>query len=384
MKVVIAPDSFKESLSAAEVAAALAEGWRLALPDTEVVELPLADGGEGTTQALVSATGGSLEHKEVSGPLGKPVNGFWGRLGGKRAVIECAAASGLDLLSRGERDPWRATTRGTGELILEALDAGMTEIIIGLGGSATNDGGAGMLQALGVRLRDENGDDIAPGAEGLESLASIDLSGLDKRLRGVSFQVACDVDNPLTGEQGASAVFGPQKGADAALVKRMDACLARYGEAITHCIGEKVDTIPGAGAAGGLGAAFLAFLNASLKPGIEIMLDAVDIDSHLEGAALVITGEGRIDSQTERGKTPVGVARRARMHSIPCIAVGGAVPEDPQVLQTLSHQGLKAVFPILPGVTDLDTALANAGLNLRLCGRNLAAFWQLAAIQPAD
>lgn len=377
MKIVIAPDSFKESLSAQGVAKAIAEGWRLVLPDTEVVELPLADGGEGTTQALVSATGGVLEHKEVTGPLGKPVKGFWGRLGGKRAVIECAAASGLDLVPRDQRDPWRATTRGTGELILAALDAGMTEIIIGLGGSATNDGGAGMLQALGARLRDEQGQDILPGAEGLESLASIDLSGLDKRLRNTRFQVACDVDNPLTGDQGASAVFGPQKGADAALVKRMDAALAHYGEAVTHCIGEKVDTIPGAGAAGGLGVAFLAFFNASLKPGIEIMLDAVDIDVQLEGADLVITGEGRIDSQTERGKTPVGVARRARQHGIPCIAVGGAVPDDVQVLETLSKQGLKAVFPILPGVMSLEQALEEADKNLRLCGRNLAAYWHL-------
>ncbi len=379
MKVVIAPDSFKESLTAAEVAAAIAEGWRMALPDTECIELPMADGGEGTTQALVTASGGRLEQAEVTGPLGEPMTAFWGRIGEHTAVIECAASGGLDLIPRDKRDPWRATTRGTGELICTALDAGMTDIIIGLGGSATNDGGAGMMQALGARLLDSEGNEIGPGAEGLEQLAAIDLSGLDKRLQRVSFQVACDVDNPLTGENGASAIFGPQKGADEALVKRMDACLAGYARVITDCIGEKVDTIPGAGAAGGLGVAFLAFLNASLKPGIEIMLDAVEIDSHLEGADLVITGEGRIDSQTERGKTPVGVARRAKHHAVPCIALGGAVPEDPVVLESLSKLGLAAVFPILPGVMGLDQALSGADRNLRLAARNLASYWRSAS-----
>lgn len=379
MKVVIAPDSFKESLSAAEVAAAIAAGWRMALPATECIELPMADGGEGTTQALVTASGGRLEHCDVTGPLGETMTAFWGRIGEHTAVIECAASGGLDLLARDQRDPWRATTRGTGELIRAALDVGMNEIIIGLGGSATNDGGAGMMQALGARLLDDSGAEIGPGAEGLEQLAAIDLSGLDKRLKTARFQVACDVDNPLTGPNGASAIFGPQKGADAALVQRMDACLANYARVITECIGEKVDTIAGAGAAGGLGAAFLAFFNASLKPGIEIMLDAVDMDSHLEGADLVITGEGRIDSQTERGKTPVGVARRAKRHGVPCIAVGGSVPDEIEVLDALSKQGLKAVFPILPGVADLEQALSEADTNLKLCARNLAAYWQLAA-----
>lgn len=288
---------------------AIAEGWRERMPAAELVELPLADGGEGTTTALVAATGGELHPCRVTGPLGEPVAAFWGQLDGRRAVIECAASSGLDLVPREQRDPWRATTRGLGELIQAALDAGMQEIIIGLGGSATNDGGAGMLQALGAQLLDRQGSPIGPGAQGVELLHRLDLSTLDPRLARVRFEVACDVDNPLTGPEGAAAVFGPQKGADDALVQRMDAALAHYAQVIEAGGGQAVAQQPGAGAAGGLGAAFLACLNAELRPGIGIVLDAVQLEQHLQGADLVITGEGRIDTQTARGKTPVGVAR---------------------------------------------------------------------------
>lgn len=376
MKVVIAPDSFKESLSAERVARALAEGWRSQMPDAELVELPLADGGEGTTQALVAATGGEMVRCRATGPLGEPVETVWGHIDASRAVIECAAASGLDRVPRDKRDPWRATTRGTGELILAALDAGARHIIVGLGGSATNDGGAGMLQALGVSLLDGQGAAIGPGAEGLAQLAHIDIGAMDPRLAQVRFEVACDVDNPLTGPEGASAIFGPQKGADEALVARMDAALSNYAELIQRCQGRSVASIPGAGAAGGLGAAFLAFLNAELKPGIEIILDAVEIDQHLQGADLLITGEGRIDGQTARGKTPVGVARRAMQYRVPCIALGGSVPTELAVLDQLAKQGIRAVFPILPGVSTLEEALADAEHNLELSGRNLAAYWR--------
>ncbi|MBR9884820.1 MAG: glycerate kinase [Oceanospirillales bacterium] len=376
MKVVIAPDSFKESLSAEAVARALAEGWRSISPDTQLVELPLADGGEGTTGALVAATGGDWVTRLATGPLGEPVEAFWGRLDASRAVIECAAASGLDLVPRAQRDPWHATTRGTGELILSAVEAGARHIIIGLGGSATNDGGAGMLQALGVGLLDDEGKPIGPGPAGLANLARIELDGMDRRLTEVTFEVACDVDNPLTGPEGASAVFGPQKGADDALVEKMDAVLARFARLIASSLGREVEATPGAGAAGGLGAAFLAFLNAELKPGIEIILDAVDMDRQLHNAQLVITGEGRIDTQSARGKTPVGVARRARQKKVPCIAVGGAVPTELAVLKQLEEAGIAAVFPILPGVVSLDEALADAERNLKLCARNLAAYWR--------
>jgi glycerate kinase len=377
MKILIAPDSFKESLDAAAVAAAIAAGWRAVMPQAELLELPLADGGEGTTAALVAATGGERVTCRVTGPLGAPVAAFWGRLDPQRAVIECAASSGLDLIERSQRDPWRATTRGLGELILAALDAGVREIIVGLGGSATNDGGAGMLQALGAQLLDAGGAPIGPGAAGLATLASIDLSTLDPRLEQVRFDVACDVDNPLTGPEGAAAVFGPQKGADAALVAEMDKALANYAQAIARCTGRSVERIAGAGAAGGLGAAFLACLGATLRPGIEIVLDAVRLQEHLAGADLVITGEGRIDGQTVRGKTPVGVARLARQSGVPCIALGGAVPTDPEVLEQLAAEGIAAVFPILPGVVTLDQALEGAADNLRASARNLAALFQL-------
>ncbi|MBV1790224.1 glycerate kinase [Marinobacterium sp. D7] len=375
MKVVIAPDSFKESLSAERVARALADGWRSVMPEAELVELPLADGGEGTTQALVAATGGEMVRCRATGPLGAPVEAVWGRIDATRAVIECAAASGLDLVPRDARDPWRATTRGTGELILAALDSGARHIIVGLGGSATNDGGAGMLQALGVSLLDARGAAIGPGAAGLAQLAHIDISTMDPRLAEARFEVACDVDNPLTGAEGASAIFGPQKGADEVLVARMDAALSNYAELIQRCLGLSVASIPGAGAAGGLGAAFLAFLDAELKPGIEIILDAVEFDWHLQGADLLITGEGRIDGQTARGKTPVGVARRAMRCRVPCVALGGSVPTELAVLDRLAQEGIRAVFPILPGVSTLEEALADAERNLELSGRNLAAYW---------
>ncbi len=377
MKILIAPDSFKESLSAEGVAQAIGRGFEAVFADAELVLLPVADGGEGTTQALVAATGGALFSADVTGPMGETVTACWGTLGdGKTAVIESAAASGLDLVPAGKRNPWLATTRGTGELILAALDAGARHIIVGLGGSATNDGGAGLLQALGVRFLDAAGLDLLPGGGALDQLHSIDTRGMDPRLANVRFEVACDVDNPLTGPMGASAVFGPQKGADSAMVAQLDANLVHFAELIHKTTGKDVSQMAGAGAAGGLGAAFLAFLNAELKSGIDIVLDAVEIDRHLTDTDLVITGEGRIDSQSIRGKTPVGVAKRAKRYRCPVIALAGSLSGDSDLL----HQhGIDALFSVVPGVVSLNQALDQAADNLYRSARNIATVWSLAA-----
>lgn len=375
MKIIIAPDSFKESLSAEQAAEAIAAGFREVLPDAELVLLPCADGGEGTTEALVVATGGRLFTESVTGPLGQPVEAAWGMLGdGQTAVIETAAASGLHLVSKDERDPMRATSRGTGELILAALDRGAGHIIIGLGGSATNDGGAGLLEALGVRLQDNKGEPIAPGGGGLGGLAELSLDGLDTRLRDVRFDVACDVDNPLLGEHGASAIFGPQKGATPGMVRQLDRNLRRFADRLQAVTGKDVAEVPGAGAAGGLGAAFLGVFAANLRSGIDLVLDAVGIDRHLKDADLVITAEGRIDGQTGRGKTPVGVSRRAKRHGVPVIALAGSLGEGAECVH---DKGIEALFSIVPGVVTLDQALDHAAHNLTRTSRNLARVWTM-------
>lgn len=377
MKILVAPDSFKESLSAEHVAQAIGRGFSAVFPDAEIVLLPVADGGEGTTAALVAATSGRLYPRTVTGPLGQAVQAQWGMLGdGSTAVIETAAASGLSLIPARQRDPLLATSRGTGELILAALEHGSRRVIIGLGGSATNDGGAGMLQALGARLLDKHGNDIAPGGGGLAHLASMDLSSLDPRLAQVQFEVACDVDNPLIGEHGASAVFGPQKGATPAMVQTLDANLQHFARILELATGHSVAEVPGAGAAGGLGAAFLGVLHAHLKSGIDIVLDAVAIDDHLQNADLVITGEGRIDGQTGRGKTPVGVSRRARRHRVPVIALAGSLGEDAACVH---EHGINALFSVVPGIVSLEVALAQAADNLTRTAVNIATLWQLAA-----
>ena len=380
MKILIAPDSFKESLSSEKVAAAIATGWRDVFPDADLVLLPVADGGEGTTEALVAATGGQLFRETVTGPLGGAVVATWGMLGdGRTAVIETAAASGLDLVAMNERDPWRATSRGTGELILAALGKNPERIIVGLGGSATNDAGAGLLQALGARLLDNNDDELDPGGGSLANLATLDLAGLDSRLAQIRFDVACDVDNPLLGDQGASAVFGPQKGASPEMVARLDTNLGTFARVLHSATGKDVVSVPGAGAAGGLGAAFIGVFDAHLKSGIDIVLDAVAIDRHLAGADLVITGEGRIDGQTGRGKTPVGVSRRARRQNVPVIALGGSITDD---AVGVHDQGIEALFSIVPGVVSLDQALSDTAANLIRVTRNIAAVWKLARRDP--
>lgn len=371
MKIVIAPDSYKESLSALEVASAIEAGFREIYPDAEYIKLPVADGGEGTVEAMVAATQGRVVEVEVTGPLGEPVQGFYGISGDEScAFIEMAAASGLELLPPAARNPLKTTSWGTGELIRHALDLGVTRMIIGIGGSATNDGGAGMVQALGARLLTSDGQQIAPGGAGLSTLATIDISGLDPRLAQCRIDVACDVTNPLVGDEGASAVFGPQKGATPEMVVQLDRALAHYAGQIAQDLDLDVLTLEGGGAAGGMGAALYAFCGAHLRPGIDIVTDALHLDALVADADLVITGEGRIDSQTIHGKVPVGVARVAKRYQIPVIGIAGSLTADVGVV----HQhGLDAVFSVLHRICSLDEALAEAGANVRMAARNIAA-----------
>lgn len=371
MKVVIAPDSYKESLTAMEVATAIENGFKEIMPNAEYIKLPMADGGEGTVQSLVDATGGDIVTVEVMGPLGRPVTGFYGLLGdGSTAVIEMAAASGLHLVEPSERNPMLTTTYGTGELIKAALDKGVDHIIIGIGGSSTNDGGVGMAQALGAKLVDDQGAELSFGGGALANLASIDLSGLDPRLADVQLEVACDVDNPLCGPKGASHIFGPQKGATPEMVVQLDANLAHYAKVIRQTNGKDVIDQAGAGAAGGLGAALLGLFDATLRPGINIVMDAVNLTEVMKDADLVITGEGRIDSQTIHGKTPIGVARTAKLYDLPVIGIAGSIAQDCRVVH---DHGLDAVYSVVLGATDLPTALKEAAFNVEMTSRNIAA-----------
>ncbi|MCU6186037.1 glycerate kinase [Citrobacter cronae] len=371
MKIVIAPDSYKESLSALEVATAIELGFREIWPEADYVKIPVADGGEGTVEAMVAATQGHLVHVDVTGPLGNTIQAFYGLSGDERsAFIEMAAASGLEQVPANLRDPLKTTSWGTGELIRHALDAGVEHIIIGIGGSATNDGGAGMVQALGARLLDAQDEDIAHGAMGLESLTRIDISQLDPRLAGCRIEVACDVTNPLTGKEGASVVFGPQKGATAEMIPRLDRALTHYAQLIARDLDVNVLELAGGGAAGGMGAALYAFCGAQLRRGIEIVTDALRLDACVADADLVVTGEGRIDSQTIHGKVPVGVAKIAKRYNKPVIGIAGGLTADVGVV----HQhGLDAVFSVIYTICSLDEALKNANENVRMTARNVAA-----------
>ena len=375
MKIVIAPDSYKESLSALDVACAIEAGFREIYPDAEYVKIPVADGGEGTVEAMVAATQGRVIPVKVTGPLGEPVAGFYGVSGDEQcAFIEMAAASGLELLSPAQRNPLKTTSWGTGELIRHALDLGVRRIIIGLGGSATNDGGAGMVQALGAKLLTDEHQQIGQGGAELAALMKIDISELDSRLADCQIDVACDVTNPLTGEEGASAVFGPQKGATPEMVTNLDHALAHYAARIKQDLGIDVLSLEGGGAAGGMGAALFAFCGAKLRPGIDIVTEALYLDTLVADANLVITGEGRMDSQTIHGKVPVGVARVAKRYHIPVIGIAGSLTADVGVV----HQhGIDAVFSVLYRVCSLDDALAHAGENVRMAARNIAAVMKM-------
>jgi glycerate kinase len=371
MKIVIAPDSYKESLSALEVATQIEAGFREIFPDARYVKLPVADGGEGTVEAMVAATEGSRVDITVTGPLGKPVAAFYGLSGdGQCAFIEMAAASGLERVPAAQRNPLLTTSWGTGELIRHALDGGVKHIIIGIGGSATNDGGIGMVQALGAGLLDEKGKPLGYGGRELERLASINIDGLDARLQDCRIEVACDVTNPLTGKDGASAVFGPQKGATPEMVAQLDRALEHYAKIILRDLDIDVLKMAGGGAAGGMGAALYAFCGAELRQGIEIVTEALGLDELVRDADLVITGEGRLDSQSIHGKVPVGVARVAKRYDKPVIGIAGSLTKDVGVVH---DHGVDAVFSVLYTICTLEEALEDAGDNLCRAARNIAA-----------
>ncbi len=370
MKIVIAPDSFKESLSAVDVARQIEAGFREIFADAAYLCLPIADGGEGTVDALIAAVGGDRRSAMVEDPLGRQVEAAYGMLSDGTAVIEMAAASGLHLVASMERNPLVTSSRGTGELIRAALDDGARRFIVGIGGSATNDGGAGMLQALGAKLTDADGREVGRGGGALAALAHIDATTLDSRLVSCRFEIACDVDNPLVGPNGASAVFGPQKGATPAMVACLDDNLRRFAEVIARDLDRQVAALPGSGAAGGMGAAMLACLNATLRPGVQIVTEAVGLHEAIRGAQLVVTGEGCLDSQTVRGKAPIGVARIAAEHGVPVIAIGGAVSGNAGAIY---QHGVEAMFASVRRACSLDEAFQEAALNVRFAARNIAA-----------
>jgi glycerate kinase len=358
LRILVAPDSYKGSLSAVQVAAAMARGITAVFPEAEVIQAPIADGGEGTVEALVAATGGRLIPTLVRGPLGESVQAIWGISGdGTIAFIEMAAASGLMLVPEDRRDPRRASTFGTGELIRAALDAGLRKLVLGLGGSATNDGGAGMARALGVRFLDAQNQELPEGGAALARLARVELSGLDPRIEQLSLLAACDVENPLCGPQGASAIFGPQKGATPMMVDVLDTALHHYGILATAATGRDVAATPGAGAAGGLGAGLLFFTPAVLRPGISVVLESIRFERLLQDVDLVLTGEGRTDAQTAMGKAPMGVAALARQQGVPVVCLSGSLGEG---ASSLLDRGMSALASVPPGPMDLETCLAEA------------------------
>ena len=358
MKVLVAPDSFKGSLTALEAAESIKKGIKKFDAQIEVDLLPLADGGEGTVQSLVDAANGEIIRKEVTGPLGKKVEAFYGLLTAQNtAVIEMAAASGLPLVPEAKRNPLKTTTYGTGELIAAALDKGVKKIIIGIGGSATNDAGVGMAQALGAKITDKNGNQLDYGGESLAEIDKIDLSTLDPRLKEVEILAACDVDNPLYGKNGAAYVYAPQKGAEQKMVKILDENLRKFNQIVLEELNINSNKIPGAGAAGGLGAGLAVFLKAELKSGIEIILNSLDFEEKLKDVDLLITGEGRLDGQSINGKVPTGAGKRAKKLQIPVIALAGSLGEG--VEKVLEH-GVDAYFSIIDRPADLNKIMADS------------------------
>ncbi|MCK9704048.1 glycerate kinase [Pseudomonas syringae pv. syringae] len=377
MKIVIAPDSFKDSLSAQAVADAIASGLAEVWPHAELIKCPMADGGEGTIEALLAACNGELMSASVSGPLGAPVNAQWGWLTESRtAIIEMAMASGLQLLTLAQRDACVTSTEGTGQLISAALDAGARRVILAIGGSATNDGGSGMLSALGARFVDADDQTLAPGGLALADLARIDLSGFDPRLSDVCVEIAADVDNPLCGPNGASSIFGPQKGASPEQVMALDAALGCFADHTAQVLGQDLRDSPGSGAAGGMGFAAKAYLKASFRAGVEVVADLTGLEHALIGADLVITGEGRFDAQTLRGKTPLGVARVARRRQVPVIVLAGTLGEG---YEQLYAQGIGAAFALVSGPMSLEQACRDTRRLLHERARDVARLWQMAS-----
>ena len=357
MKVIVAIDSLKGSLSSLQAGAAAKAGILRAIPDAIVSVKPVADGGEGTVTALVSGLSGRSVTIAVTGPLGETVEATYGILPDHTAVIEMAEAAGLPLVPAEKRNPMNTTTYGVGELILHALDEGCRNFIIGIGGSATNDGGTGMLRALGCRFRKADGSEIALGAQELSELATIETEALDPRLKESHFSIACDVTNPLCGPSGASYIFAPQKGADPATVQKLDAVLAHLADMTAVTLGTDLRDQPGAGAAGGLGFAFASYLNGTLRPGVDIVLDAVLPEAELRAADIVVTGEGRFDGQTAMGKAPVGIARRAKACGCKVIVLAGSVEHSGARATQQNPPLIDAVFPILPGAMTLEEAM---------------------------
>ena len=355
MKITIAIDSFKGSLSSMEAGQAVAEGIRRVMPSAGIRIRPLADGGEGTTEALTAGLGGELKSLTVTGPLGRPVTASYGLIRERKmAVLEMASAAGLTLISQEERNPLEATTYGIGEMIRDAIGEGCRHFLVGIGGSATNDGGTGMLSALGFQFLDSEGQPIPLGAKGLENLARISTENARPELSQCSFHIACDVTNPLCGENGCSAVYGPQKGADPEMIRQMDQWMERYGDLAARTFPAADKEAPGAGAAGGLGFAFLTFLNGSLESGVGMVLKEINLKDDIRDADLVITGEGRLDAQTVMGKAPIGVAHLAKEYGKPVIAFSGAVTREAGLC---NQHGIDAFFPIMRGVVSLQEAL---------------------------
>ncbi|WP_457808714.1 glycerate kinase [Kushneria sp. EE4] len=355
MHILIAPDSFKDALAATDAANAIAEGVRQAAPDAERTLCPLGDGGEGTLEALLVASNAEARSLEVHDALNRPRTAQWGWIADRRtAIVELAEASGLQHLTPEERDALHTTTRGVGELIHAALDEGAEHLILTLGGSATNDGGTGMMSALGVRFLDKSDRVLAPGGAALADLARIDCSGIDSRLAGLTVEAAVDVNNPLCGDQGASAIFGPQKGATREQVNTLDQALARLAEVTANATSQDHRDSAGAGAAGGMGFAALAFLSATLRPGIELVMEQVGFDQALERADLVITGEGRLDGQSLSGKTPIGVSRAAHRQGVPCVVLAGKLDSG---WEKALEEGVTAAFALADGPMALEEAL---------------------------
>jgi glycerate 2-kinase len=378
MKVLICPDKFKGCLEAVDVAEAVAAGLAAGVPGVEVELLPLADGGEGTAEILRSATDGTRRDCAVFDPLGRLVSSFYVVLGdGETAVVEMAAASGYALLSPEERDPLRASTYGTGELIRSGLDSDLRRFIVAIGGSATNDGGMGMAAALGARFLDARGAAVEPCGASLGKVASVDLSGLDERVGSSEFVVACDVTNPLLGKDGATRVFGPQKGADEVTVGFLEEGMASYARVVERTAGRDFASVPGAGAAGGLGFGLLAFLGARVEPGIEVVMQAVRFEERARGCDLIITGEGSYDAQTSFGKTVSGVSRVARELGVPLIILAGAVSEDVVEGEGPPPETPAACFCVTPRPMPLEEALASARANLTYAATQLARFLNL-------
>ena len=376
--IVLAPDSFKESMTAKEVCEAMERGIRKANSQIRCIHVPMADGGEGTMQSLVDATGGNIYTKEVVGPLGNNVVAKYGILGdGDIGVIEMASASGIHLVDSEKRNPLITTTFGTGQLIKACLDKGVKKLLIGIGGSATNDGGAGFIQALGGRLLDKNGNDLSYGGGELAKLHTIDLSNLDERLKDISVEVACDVNNPLCGKEGASYVFGPQKGATREMIKILDKNLRHYAEVIKEQLGKDVISKEGAGAAGGLGAGLMAFLDVKLKSGIEMVIEYANLEEKVRDADMVWTGEGSIDFQTQYGKTPLGVAMIAKKYNKPVIALAGRVGND---IDVLYDKGIDAIFGIMRGVTSIEEALVKGPENVEKTSENIIRLLNISCI----